>query len=603
MGKGRAFGVKNFDENWAKRKGCRPMKRADECSSAPEQRHRERHSQSHLARSPQAVLPSSGRDHGSAMMQVFTCLRLAPAFLSTTAATFVSRPRSGLPGTICRPRHHRTTTTSTTIPRACAAESPADPGIDAIVSATRYIAHFTDDASGAIPVDLVDKDEWDNYLSSQSPPVRAWLAINPGAPSAPTPIPNFDTPDGSVARFVAPVKSEGIPLWRAAAALAALPKGRTYAVDRSADFSHSQLELAWALAAYSFTRYKAPEKPNVSPAVLVRVTAPESKDRTDVDRAVCATYMVRDMISTPAEDFGPASLEAAVSTLAAKHAARSSSIVGSQLLRLGYPQVHCVGRAASAERAPRLLELLWNERADRVLTLVGKGVCYDTGGLSMKPTSSMITMQKDMGGAAQVLGLADMIMDAGLDVRLRVLIPAVENNVDATSYRPGDVLTARNGKTTLNMNSDAEGRLILADALVAAAEGEPDLIIDCATLTGAQRVALGPDIPSIFCTDDNVADRLFEISQEIDDLVWRLPLHAPYRRMLETPLADIKSCSSGGHGGAITAALYLKEFVGDSNWIHVDMMAYNTASTPGRPEGGEAMGMRALFEYIRQRYS
>lgn len=202
-----------------------------------------------------------------------------------------------------------------------------------------------------------------------------------------------------------------------------------------------------------------------------------------------------------------------------------------------------------------------------------------------------------------MLGLAEMIMDAGLDVRLRVLIPAVENNVDAISYRPGDVLTARNGTTTLNMNSDAEGRLVLADALAAAVEDKPDLIIDCATLTGAQRVALGPDIPGIFCTDDEVAHRLFEISQDVDDLVWRFPLHEPYRKMLETPLADIKSCSSGGHGGAITAALYLKEFVGDSNWIHVDMMAYNTTSTPGRPEGGEAMGMRALFEFIRQRYT
>lgn len=337
--------------------------------------------------------------------------------------------------------------------------------------------------------------------------------------------------------------------------------------------------------------------------MLVRTTAPGSAERADVDRAVCATYMVRDMISIPAEDFGPANLEAAVSTLAAKHAARSTSIVGAQLLRLGYPQVHRVGRAATQQRAPRLLELLWNERAGRTVVLVGKGVCYDTGGLSIKPTASMVTMKKDMGGAAHVLGLADMIMDAGLNVRLRVLIPAVENNVDAGSYRPGDVLTARNGTTTLNMNSDAEGRLVLADALVAATEEKPDLIIDCATLTGAQRVALGPDIPSIFCTDDQVANRLFEISGEIDDLVWRLPLHAPYRKMLDTPIADIKSCSSGGHGGAITAALYLKEFVGESNWVHVDMMAYNTTTSPGRPEGGEAMGMRTLFAFIRERYS
>lgn len=520
---------------------------------------------------------------------------LPPAF--TLSSTVLSRPRS-------RPRVCPATLRLVSMSaRPSPAESPADPGIDAIVTATRFVSHFTDHAADAIPVDLIDNDEWHDYVSSQAPSVRAWLELNPGPPSAPTPIPDFEAADGSVARFIAPVKNEGVPLWRAAAAFAALPKGHVYAVARAADFSNSQLELAWAFAAYSFTRYTEPEKPAPSPAVLVRGTAPESKERTDVDRAACATYMVRDMISTPAEDFGPASLEAAVSTLAAKHAARSSSIVGAQLLRLGYPQVHRVGRAAPAERAPRLLELLWNERAERVLTLVGKGVCYDTGGLSIKPTSSMVTMQKDMGGAAQVLGLADMIMDAGLNVRLRVLIPAVENNVAATSYRPGDVLTARNGKTTLNMNSDAEGRLILADALVAATESDPDLIIDCATLTGAQRVAMGPDIPSIFCTDDEVAHQLFEISQRVDDLVWRLPLHKPYRRMLETPLADIKSCGTSGHGGAITAALYLKEFVGESNWIHVDMMGYNPTSSPGRPEGGEAMGMRALFEFLRQRYS
>lgn len=521
--------------------------------------------------------------------------RLPLAF--TTSSAFLPRRTGRL--RICRaaprPGHMATT--------ASAAESPTDPGIDAIVSATRFSSHFTDHAAGAIPVDLVDTEEWKDYVSAQSPPVRAWLQLHQRPPPGPTPVPDFEAADGSVACFISPVKHEGIDLWRAAAAFAALPKGHVYTVTRAADFSDAQLELAWALAAYTFSRYTVPEKPAPSPAVLVRGTAPESKDRTDVDRAACATYMVRDMISTPAEDFGPASLEAAVSTLAAKHAARSSSIVGAQLLRLGYPQVHRVGRAAPAERAPRLLELLWNERADRVLTLVGKGVCYDTGGLSIKPTSSMVTMQKDMGGAAQVLGLADMIMDAGLNVRLRVLIPAVENNVDAISYRPGDVLTARNGKTTLNMNSDAEGRLILADALVAATEAKPDLIIDCATLTGAQRVAMGPDIPSIFCTDDDIASKLFEVSQTVDDLVWRLPLHQPYRRMLETPLADVKSCSSGGHGGAITAALYLKEFVGESNWIHVDMMGYNPSSSPGRPEGGEAMGMRALFEFLRQRYS
>lgn len=496
-----------------------------------------------------------------------------------------------------RPQRHRALSLRAT------AEALSDPGIDAVVAARRFESHFTDDASGAIPLDLVPKADWESYVASQPVPVRAWLDMHGQPPEAPMPVPDFSAGDGTVAKFVVPLRPGSIALWRAATAFSSLPKGRVYRVDRAEEFTQKQLELAWALTSYTFTRYKTPEDEAPTTSVLVRITEPGSVERSDVDRALCATYMVRDMISMPAEDFGPANLEAAVSTLAAKHAARSSSIVGAQLLRLGYPQVHRVGRAAMPERAPRLLELLWNERAERTLALIGKGVCYDTGGLSIKPTNSMITMKKDMGGAAHVLGLADMIMDAGLDVRLRVLIPAVENNVDASSYRPGDVLTARNGTTTLNANSDAEGRLVMADALVAAAEESPDLIVDCATLTGAQRVALGPDIPSIFCTNDDDANRLFEISGEIDDLVWRLPLHAPYRRMLDTPIADIKSCSSGGHGGAITAALYLKEFVGESNWIHVDMMAYNTTSSPGRPEGGEAMGLRSLFQFVQERYA
>lgn len=482
------------------------------------------------------------------------------------------------------------------------ADAPTDPGIDAIVSSTRYISHFAEQTPNSIPVHLVQKSQWTTYIASQPSPVQNWLGPSQ-PPTSPTPVPDFSAADGSIAHFIAPLKSDDYSLWKIAAALADLPRGHTYNIQPLDGLNPAVLEVAWALVWYSFTTYKAEDSARLPAPLLVRQTTPASPDRAHVDRILGATYMVRDMISTTAEDFGPANLEAAVSTLAAKHAARSSSIVGAQLLRLGYPQVHRVGRAAPPERAPRLLELLWNEERPLRLVLVGKGVCYDTGGLSIKPTNAMITMKKDMGGAAHVLGLADMIMDAGLDVSLRVLIPAVENNIDATSYRPGDILTARNGTTTLNGNSDAEGRLILADALVAATEDNPDLIVDCATLTGAQRIALGPDIPSIFCTSDDDARKLADISEQIDDLVWRLPLHAPYRKMLDTPVADIKSCSTGGLGGAITAALYLKEFVGDHNWIHVDMMAYNSSSSPGRPEGGEAMGLRALFEFIRERYS
>lgn len=472
-------------------------------------------------------------------------------------------------------------------------------GIDAIISATRFQSIFTDDPQDTVvPVDFVPIAEWKEYVDSQDDAVGDWLSSFPSPPQNAVPVPS---PSQTLAYFAVPLKDIANPLWRIATAFAQLPSGNTYSVRSHPDIELSIIELAWGLVSYSFNAFKKPD--NGTTSTLLRKTIPNSGARADVDRALTATFMVRDLISAPAENLGPPELEAAVCTLAAQNAASSSCIVADQLISLGYPQVHCVGRAASAERSPRLLELLWGPKSAPCVTLVGKGVCYDTGGLSLKPTSSMLTMKKDMGGAAQVIGLAYMIMNANLNVRLRLLIPAVENSVSANSFRPGDVLTARNGLTTLNVNSDAEGRLILADALVAASEESPAMIIDCATLTGAQRVAMGPEIPSFFCTDDNVTTTLHEISKKANDLVWPMPLYEPYRKMLDTPLADIKSCSSGGQGGAITAALYLKEFVGDCLWIHVDMMGYNSSSSAGRPEGGEAMGMRALFEMIRDRYS
>lgn len=480
---------------------------------------------------------------------------------------------------------------------------PSDnAGIDAIVSSTRFQSAFTDDAhDSTIPIELIPNDDWSSYTSSLDQRVRSWLSTFPSPPTQPIGIP---TSTGTLSHFVVPVKKASIPLWKMAAALSSLPPAKSYAIRR--DDTHTDpatIELAWGLVSYTFTRYKKEDTTKPGRSTLVRQTTPGSVTRSDVNRALGATFMVRDMISTAAEDFGPADLEAAICALAAQHAATSTSIVADQLLSLGYPQVHRVGRAAAPDRAPRLLELVWGRTNAPKIALVGKGVCYDTGGLSIKPTSSMVTMKKDMGGAAQVLGLAHMIMDAKLDVSLRVLIPAVENSVGSNSYRPGDVLTSRSGKTTLNMNSDAEGRLVMADALEAATEEKPDLIVDCATLTGAQRIAMGPDIPSFFCTEDETGDKLFSMSKRVDDLMWPLPLYEPYRKMLDTPVADIKSCGSGPQGSAIAAALYLREFVGDGCWIHVDMMGYNNTASAGRPEGGEAMGMRALFDFIRERYA
>lgn len=479
--------------------------------------------------------------------------------------------------------------------------SPANPGIQAIASSSRFRDHFAESQDpAAIPVDLVHVSDWAEYLGTQDDQTRMWISSFPNPANSALPIPSHTR---SLSHYVVPVKGKSNPLWQTAAALSQLPSNHSYFIRSDANISPFIMELAWGLHAYSFTLYKKPEEEGDGVSTLARITKPDTPDRDEVDRALSATYMVRDMVSTPAQDFGPAQLEAAISTLAAHHSTSSSSIVGEQLLALGFPQVHAVGRAAAADRAPRLIELTWGDESAPNVTLVGKGVCYDTGGLSLKPTPSMITMKKDMAGAAQILGLAHMIMDAKLNVSLRVLIPAVENALSATSYRPGDVLTARNGLTTLNGNSDAEGRLILADALVAATERNPDLVIDCATLTGAQRVAMGPDIPSFFCTDDELTATLSDTSRRVHDLMWPMPLYEPYRKLLDTPLADIRSCGTGSHAGCITAALYLREFIGESRWIHVDMMGYNSSSSPGRPEGGEAMGMRALFEMLKERYT
>lgn len=499
----------------------------------------------------------------------------------------------------------------------------ANAGVASVFDANRFERSFvdagalTDPADAPVPVELIAHGDWDAWLSEQSEPTQAWIKATRGdawTPGVVISLPSFTGPNvGGIEKVTVTLSPRQTPVWAVAAIVAAVPSGRNYAIERDGGLARGDIELGWALGSYSYNRYKSKKAGDkhgatgnaggeeAHPPRLVQTTT--GADRLLVESSAGATYMVRDIINAPAEDFGPAELEAAASALAAQRGARASVIVGDQLLRRGYPQVHTVGRAAGEGRAPRLVELVWNEGGRETVTLVGKGVCYDTGGLSIKPTSGMLTMKKDLGGAAQVLGLARMIIDHALDVRLRVLVPAVENAIAGDAFRPGDVLTARNGVTTLNANSDAEGRLVLADALAAAAEERPALIVDCATLTGAQRVALGTDIPGLFSNDDEVARGVCEGSEGVHDLVWRLPLHAPYKKLIESHIADVKSCGSGPYGGAITAALYLQEFVDGCPWIHVDFMGYNSASSPGRPEGGEAMGMRALFRYLHERFA
>jgi len=357
--------------------------------------------------------------------------------------------------------------------------------------------------------------------------------------------------------------------------------------------------LAWALGGYQFARYRKDANSADKFATLVW---PNGCDRDYVTRAATAAVLTRDLINTPAADMLPDVLAAAASDLAARHGASCQVTVGEDLLARGYPLIHAVGRASAV--APRLIDITWGQADRPKVTLVGKGVCFDSGGLDLKPASGMALMKKDMGGAATVLGLAHMIMAANLPVRLRVLVPAVENAVSGNAFRPGDVLTSRQGLTVEIGNTDAEGRLVLADALSDAVTEKPALVIDCATLTGAARTALGPDLPALFTDDDELANDIARAAQVTHDPLWRLPLWRPYRKMIDSKVADMNNSGDSPFAGAITAALFLKEFVGtETPWAHLDLYAWNPSERPGRPQGGEALAQRALYQLIADRFS
>jgi leucyl aminopeptidase len=356
--------------------------------------------------------------------------------------------------------------------------------------------------------------------------------------------------------------------------------------------------LAFVLGAYRFTRYRRDER---APR---RLAVPEGVDAAEVGRVADGVVLARDLVNTPANDMGPAELAAAARELAARHGATVGEVVGDRLLAEGFPLIHAVGAAAIPQRAPRLIDLTWGDPAAPKVTLVGKGVCFDTGGLDIKPSSNMLLMKKDMGGAANALGLAHMVMDAGLAVRLRVLIPAVENAISGGAFRPGDIFTSRSGISVEIGNTDAEGRLVLADALALAGEESPDLLVDLATLTGAARVALGPQIVPFYTGDDALAADLARHAAAVADPLWRMPLWQPYAKMLESKVADINNAGSGGFAGSITAALFLARFVADrSRWLHADIFAWNPSTEPGRPEGGEAQAIRALHALLAERYA
>jgi leucyl aminopeptidase len=353
--------------------------------------------------------------------------------------------------------------------------------------------------------------------------------------------------------------------------------------------------LAFALGCYRFTRYRKGEEK------IVRLTIPEGVDAADISRIVEAVTLARDLINTPANDMGPAELEKAARDLAARHGAKISAIVGDDLLAKNFPLIHAVGRAAAG--APRLIDMTWGDPKAPKVTLVGKGVCFDSGGLDIKSDSAMLIMKKDMGGAANVLALAHMVMDRKLKVRLRVLIPAVENAISGSAMRPLDIYRSRKGITVEVGNTDAEGRLVLADALALADEDAPELLIDMGTLTGAARVALGPDLPPFYTDDEALAEKVAEHAAAENDPVWRLPLWRPYDAMLDSKTADINNVAAGGFAGSIICALFMQRFVEAAKaWLHFDIYAWTPSAKPGRPEGGECQAARAMYALLSERY-
>jgi leucyl aminopeptidase len=445
----------------------------------------------------------------------------------------------------------------------------------------------------AIAVTPLGKGSLDDWLGRQSEALRRWVR-DTRFTAEPGTICLLGGTDGGLQRVLVGIGEEG-EMWDWAALPAKLPEA-VYRVDGPlAPGAADNAALGWALGVYRFGRYRKQQRS------FPTLAWPDGCDRVGVERAASATFLVRDLINAPAADMGPEELAAAAKTVADGHGARFAVIVGDELLVRNYPAVHAVGRASS--RAPRLIDLQWGDESNPRVTLVGKGVCFDSGGLDIKAASGMKLMKKDMGGAANMLGLARMVMSANLPVRLRVLIPAVENSISGNALHPLDVIETRKGITVEIGNTDAEGRVILADALAEAASEQPALMVDCATLTGAARVALGTELPALFTNDDALARALLAHGAATSDPLWRLPLWKAYRRHLDSKVADLTNAPDIAFAGAITAALFLAEFAKPVEpWAHIDIMAWNTDSRPGRPEGGEAMGMRALYGLIRERF-
>ena len=438
----------------------------------------------------------------------------------------------------------------------------------------------------AIPLQCIKKGDFDEWIKTQSKQIQNLTKLKGFTASANQYLEILNT-DGELERLIAGLGSS--PQLSSIALLPLrLPANSFQLLDAPEDQTY-ELLLGWALGSYQFSRYK-----NSKPTATLHMPNNSFESVLDEYQAIS---LVRDLINTPASDMLPHHLEVEVREIANRHSANLAVTMDKELLKKGYRTIFTVGQASASE--PRLLDLRWGNPEYPKVTIVGKGVCFDSGGLDIKPGSAMRSMKKDMGGAANALGLADLIMRRELKVNLRLLIPAVENAISGNAYRPGDVIQTYQGLTVEIGNTDAEGRLIMCDALSLACEEKPDLLIDFSTLTGAARSAVGTEIAAMFSNSDEVADGICQASSSVNDPVCRLPLYSGYRSGLNSPIADLCNIASFPQGGAITAALFLQEFVHDTNWVHYDINAYNDRARPAHPVGGEAMGMRATFKYIQ----
>lgn len=446
---------------------------------------------------------------------------------------------------------------------------------------------FTTNIANAIPIILVASKDYPTWLSTQPAFIKQWLTSTQFLPKQGN-VRLIPDNNGKLYQVICCVDSLE-NRWCVGSLPFVLPEGVYQLPDDDASYA-----IAWGLGAYQFTRYKKSER---NPAQLVIA----EKSAARINTIVESIYWARDAINTPTDNMGPTEFAKAAQSLGQECGAHFSQIIGEDLLKQNYASIYTVGRAS--DDPPRLLDLRWGDTKHPKVTLVGKGVCFDSGGLDIKPSSYMLLMKKDMAGGAHVLALARMIMQAKLPVCLRVLVPVVENVISGNAYRPGDIIKSRSGLTIEVGNTDCEGRVILADALTEAVSEKPDLLIDITTLTGAARVALGTDLPAVFSNHDEVVNQVIKSGEKVGDPIWRLPLFPLYREYITSLIADINNNSTQPYAGAITAALFLKEFVPDTiPWLHFDMMAWNICNRPGRPIGGEAMALRALFEYLSMRF-